>query len=74
MTCSHQRTRNIWVTTDYFGEEIEGHWESETEQTTVDIDTHRYQCVQCKKIMYYSGRAREYYEEGKRFDWIEGLK
>jgi hypothetical protein len=23
--------------------------------------------------MYYSGRAREHYEEGKKFEWIKGL-
>lgn len=64
MTCSHQRTRSHWVTRDYFGEEIEGQWEYTTEYTTVDLDTHRYKCTQCGKIMYYSGAAREYYETG----------
>jgi len=64
MTCSHQRTQSRWVTTDYFGEETEGQWEHNTESTTIDLDTHRYKCTQCKKIMYYSGAAREYYETG----------
>jgi hypothetical protein len=28
----------------------------------------------CGEVMYYSGRARQYYEEGVKFDWINGLK
>ena len=73
MSCNHQRTSSRWVTVDYFVEEIDGEWEYTTEQTTVDIDLHRYKCTQCGLVMYYSGRAREYYEEGKKFDWIKGL-
>jgi hypothetical protein len=64
MSCNHQITRSWWITCDYFGEETEGHYEYETEYTTVDLDTHRYKCTQCKEIMYYSGAAREYYETG----------
>jgi hypothetical protein len=74
MSCSHERTTERWVTRDYFGEEIDGEWQYETVSTTVDIDLHRYKCTQCSEIMYYSGRAREYYEKGTKFDWIEGLK
>jgi hypothetical protein len=74
MSCTHTRTKQTWVTTNYFGEETEGEWEYETISTTVDIDLHRYKCTQCGSVMYYSGRAREYYEEGKKFDWIEGLR
>lgn len=74
MTCSHKYTREVWVEEeDWFSGEIEGEWKTETVYTTVDIDLHRYKCTQCGEIMYYSGRAREYYEEGKRFDWIRGL-
>jgi len=73
MSCNHQRTTSRWVTEDYFGDEIAGEWQYETVSTTVDIDLHRYKCTQCGEIMYYSGRAREYYEEGKKFDWIKGL-
>lgn len=32
--------------------------------TTVDIDLHRYKCTQCDEIMYYSNKARKFYEEG----------
>jgi hypothetical protein len=73
MSCSHERTTERWVTVDYFGDEISGEWEYNTVSTTVDIDLHRYKCTQCGEIMYYSGRAREYYEEGKKFEWIKGL-
>ncbi len=74
MNCTHSRTKETWVTTDYWGEETEGEWQYETINTTVDLDLHRYKCTQCGTVMYYSGRAREYYEEGKKFDWIEGLR
>ena len=73
MSCTHQRTTERWVTTDYFGEEIDGEWEYNTVSTTVDIDLHRYKCTQCGEIMYYSGRARDYYEKGIKSEWITGL-
>jgi extradiol dioxygenase family protein len=74
MSCKHTRTTERWVTQDYFGEEIDGEWQYDTVSTTVDIDLHRYKCTQCGEVMYYSGRAREYYEQGVKFDWIQGLK
>jgi hypothetical protein len=64
MNCSHTKTKQTWVTTDYWGEETEGKWESETVSTTVDLDLHRYKCTQCGEVMYYSGTAKEYYETG----------
>jgi hypothetical protein len=64
MNCSHSRTKQTWVTTNCFGEETEGKWESETVSTTVDLDLHRYKCAQCGEVMYYSGAAKEYYETG----------
>ena len=74
MSCNHQRTREYWVEEeDWYSGEMVGRWEYTTEYTTVDIDLHRYKCTQCGEVMYYSGRAREYYEEGKKFDWISGL-
>lgn len=75
MICSHQKTTERWINEDRddWGSIIEGHWEYETRHTTVDLDLHRYKCTQCGEIMYYSGRAREHYEQGKKFDWIKGL-
>jgi extradiol dioxygenase family protein len=73
MSCNHTRETSRWVTLDYFGEEIDGEWEYTTESTTVDIDLHRYKCTQCGEIMYYSGRARDYYEKGIKSEWITGL-
>lgn len=72
MNCTHQRTRSRWVTADYFGEETNGHYEYETEYTTEDLDTHRYRCTQCKKVMYYSARAEDYYERGIK-SHVQGL-
>jgi hypothetical protein len=73
MSCRHERTTERWVTRDYFGEEIDGEWEYNTVSTTVDIDLHRYKCTQCGEVMYYSGRARDYYEKGIKSEWITGL-
>jgi hypothetical protein len=73
MSCNHQKTVSRWVTEDYFGEEIDGEWEHTTAYTTVDIDLHRYKCTMCNEVMYYSGRARDYYEKGIKSDWITGL-
>jgi hypothetical protein len=76
MTCRHTRDVSTWV--DEFendwGYVEPGHWEYSSEYTTVDIDLHRYRCTQCGLVMYYSGRAREHFEEGKSFDWIQGLR
>jgi hypothetical protein len=75
MSCSHQRERGYYVDDeeDGWGGITPGHWEYTTEQTTVDIDLHRYKCTMCGEVMYYSGRAKQYYQEGKKFDWIQGL-
>lgn len=76
MTCNHTTEKSYWVEEDDWYPShggSTGHWEYETVYTTVDIDLHRYKCTQCGEVMYYSGRAREYYEEGKKFDWITGL-
>lgn len=74
MACSHTQERSQWVEEEnWYTGEMEGRWEYTTEYTTEDLDLHRYRCTQCKQVMYYSGRAREYYEEGKKFDWIKGL-
>ena len=70
MTCNHTRETRHWVDDDWAGD---GWWEYSTQYTTVDIDLHRFKCTQCGEIMYYSGRAREHFEEGKIFKWITGL-
>lgn len=75
MSCTHERETSQWVEEEnWYTGEVEGRWEWSTKSTTVDIDLHRYKCTQCGLVMYYSGRAREYYENGTKFDWIEGLK
>ena len=67
MTCDHQR----WVypepyLNDYsFCEE----WITPPPyqvSTTEDIDTGRYRCTQCGKVMYYTGLWREHWEGGRQ--------
>lgn len=76
MSCNHKAEKSVWV--DEFendwGDIEPGHWEYSTVYTTVDIDLHRYKCTMCGEVMYYSGRAREHFEEGKKFPWITGLE
>ena len=51
---------------DDWSDESHREWhEGYHEDTVEDIDTHRMRCTQCGEISYYSGAAREYYEEGK---------
>ena len=75
MSCTHSVERSKWVLRDEdatWGDSSSGDWEWWTENTTEDIDLHRYRCTQCKKVMYYSGRARAYYEDGVTSD-VKGL-
>ena len=76
MSCSHTRETSTWIEEfeNDWGYTETGHWHYETVSSTEDIDLHRYRCIQCGEVFYYSGRAREYYEKGTKFDWIEGLK
>ena len=75
MSCKHESNTSHWVDDeeDGWGGTTPGHWVYSTKSTTVDIDLHRYKCTQCGEVMYYSGRARQHYEEGVKFDWIKGL-
>ena len=77
MSCNHQRTTSRWVGEDNWYDDGSsmhtGEWVYDTVSTTVDIDLHRYKCTQCGEVMYYSGRARDYYEKGIKSDWITGL-
>lgn len=75
MSCNHESRTQRWVEDDDWRENYSatGHWEWETKSTCVDIDLHRYKCTQCGEVMYYSGRARDYYEKGIKSEWITGL-
>ena len=66
MKCNHKREKSTWVNEyhDDWGTLVDGHWEYETESTCVDLDLHRYQCTQCREVLYYSGAAKDYYETG----------
>jgi len=66
--CSHTReVSGHWEDCydDFTGESDDMWIDGYEESTTVDIDLHRYKCTQCNKVMYYSSRAKEYYEDGK---------
>ena len=72
--CEHVRYETI----DNGYEDWDGDWHEDWRMvpvsTTVDVDLHRYKCTQCGEMFYYSGRARDYYEKGKRSPGIEGLE
>ena len=74
MTCTHTRHTSRWVEEeDWYHGGTTGEWQYDSESTTVDLDLHRYQCTQCNEIFYYSGRAKDYYENGVESPWIKGL-
>ena len=48
--------------------------QSDCQHTNIeDVDLHRYKCIECGVIMYYSESARRYFEEGELFEGIKGL-
>jgi transposase len=67
MSCTHQvdEYKSVYKYDDCeTGQPIyEDEWTSRW--TTVDLDTHRYKCTQCGKVMYYSGSAKAFYEKGE---------
>ena len=69
--CNHIKIEHRYVTfyDDWEGE-YRSEWQTTEIYTTVDLDTHRYQCTQCKKIMYYSSAAMAYYEDSVYDDRI----
>ena len=63
MTCDHRATR--WVdggTDDWTGEQLDP--VEQTYSTTEDIDTGRFRCTRCGKVMYYTGLWRDFWEKG----------
>lgn len=65
MSCSHTRSRyeTTRVYNSWTGED-ETETKFITEDTVRDIDTHRYECTQCKRVFYYSSAAKDFYEKG----------
>lgn len=67
-SCTHTRSEYkhvrdyAWVDDEYIDV---GGMEFVSVSTCVDVDLHRYQCTQCKKMFYYSSAARRYYEDGE---------
>ena len=77
MSCSHSKKQpDRWVVLeDEWDGTDRSYWEYGLSYSTfADIDTHRMRCTQCGKIEYYSGRAREHYENGTSFPGIAGLE
>lgn len=69
--CTHERQRETYTYPDEDAGEP-GHWEHWSESACQDIDLHRYKCTLCGEVMYYSGRAKDYYEKGIACD-VPGL-
>lgn len=70
--CDHTKTQIIrrrlrWSDDDADERELERGYkeEEETISTTVDLDIGRYQCTQCKEIMYYTENWKNFWEKGE---------
>lgn len=66
IVCTHNVDTSEYIPDhqDDEGNNVSGYWVYGKENTTRDIDLHRYTCTQCNAVMYYSNAARKYYEEG----------
>lgn len=71
MTCTHTSFRMAKGAYNDWDDSYESDYVEEY-STTEDLDLHRYRCTRCKEVMYYSGRARDYYEKGIK-SHIRGL-
>lgn len=65
MNCDHWNTKWVWSSwqNDYTGEE-EGEWVQESKSLCVDISIGAFKCTRCGHVGYYTGKWREYYENG----------
>jgi hypothetical protein len=75
MSCDHYKRWTEWVEykDDWTGEMVEELVERE-ECLYKDVDLHRTRCSNCGHILYYSGAARRFYEEGIPSPGIRGLE
>lgn len=77
MNCTHTRQipgKYVDVFNDWTGE-TDQEWQAGYEESTYDdLDLHRLKCTKCGHITYYSGAARNYYENGVRSPGITGLE
>lgn len=78
MTCDHlEHLPDLYVTEydDWYDPPLDlSHWEyNRTRDLTTDIDLHRFKCTRCGEIGYYSGAARQFYENGVCTPGIIGL-
>ncbi len=63
----HEIEEENWMTGEKYRTEV-----PVEKSLLVDIDLHRYKCMKCGHIGYYSGAARQYYEDKIKSD-IKGL-
>lgn len=75
--CTHEQTHQEWVEEseeDFWGNRYDsGRWQTISKSFLEDLDLHRYQCTRCKEIFYYSGKAKDFFENGKKSEGIPGL-
>ena len=71
MTCTHTSFRMVKGSYNEWDDSYDPDY-SESYSTTEDVDLHRFRCTQCNLMMYYSGRARDYYEKGIK-SHVKGL-
>lgn len=74
--CTHTDVRQIPNPIKHyvFDPETEPDFIDDIYSTYEDIDLHRTKCTQCGHILYYSGAARSYHEDGIRSPHIIGLE
>lgn len=74
--CDHTKTRMVRNTMKdvAFDPDSEPDEVPDTYSAYEDIDLHRTKCTKCGHIVYYSGAARAYYEDGVRTPGIRGLE
>jgi hypothetical protein len=61
--CTHSDTLEEYVTIyDDWNDTYSSRWVYTERSTCVDIDTGRFTCTKCKKIMYYTGLWKQHWE------------
>jgi hypothetical protein len=74
MNCTHKSEKKVPIyETDDWGNTYV-YYETVITTFTEDIDLHRYRCTKCKGVFYYSGAAKQHFENGVIFEGITGLE
>lgn len=76
INCSH--TEIVKIPNPYkhlaFDPDLEPDFIEDIRSIYDDIDLHRAKCRKCGDILYYSGAAKRYYENGIRTPGVRGLE